>query len=128
GIPSYTSLGPEWQRRWGEEMLPRAILAMVAEKPMDFAPGAEHRYNNTGYILLGMLIEELTDARWGADLEARFSRPLGLSATRNCLMGPIVPHRVRGYDKAGTGWQNAAHLAMTQPYAAGAMCSTLGDL
>ncbi len=128
GIPSYTALGPEWQRRWGEEMLPRTILAMVATKPIDFAPGLEHRYNNTGYILLGMLIEALTDKRWGEDLEARFSEPLGLADTRNCMNGPIVPRRVRGYEKQGTGWQNAAYLAMTQPYAAGAMCSTLSDL
>ncbi len=128
GIPSYTAIGAEWQRRWGEEMLPRTIIGMVADKPIDFAPGLQHRYNNTGYILLGMLIEELTDTRWGADLEERFSESLGLADTRNCMNGPIIPRRARGYEKLGDGWQNAAYLAMTQPYAAGAMCSTLGDM
>lgn len=128
GIPSYTALGPEWQRRWGEEMFPRTIVAMTADRPMDFAPGSAYRYNNTGYVLLGMLIERLTGTRWGEDLEARFSEPLGMTDTRNCLSGTIIPRRVRGYEKLGTGWQNAVYLAMTQPYAAGAMCSTLGDL
>lgn len=128
GIPSYTSLGPDWQRRWGEEMLPKAIVAMTAERPMDFAPGSAYRYNNTGYVLLGMLIERLTGKRWGVDLEERFARPLGLADTRNCLTMPLVPRRVRGYEKAGTGWRNADHIAMSQPYSAGAMCSSLADL
>jgi CubicO group peptidase (beta-lactamase class C family) len=128
GIPSYTSLGPEWQRRWGEAMLPRAIVAMTADRPMDFAPGSAYRYNNTGYVLLGMLIEHLTDRRWGMDLEERFTRPLGLADTRNCLTMPLVPRRVHGYEKAGAGWRNADHIAMSQPYSAGAMCSSLGDL
>jgi CubicO group peptidase (beta-lactamase class C family) len=128
GIPSYTSLGASWQRRWGEEMSPDTIVAMTADVPMWFAPGSDWRYDNTGYVLLGMLIQKLGGRGWGTDIEARFSVPLGLSDTRNCLTGPVVKHRVRGYQPAGKGWTNAPYIAMSQPYAAGALCSTLGDL
>jgi len=128
GIPSYTSLGAAWLRRWGEEMSPDTIVAMTAGSPMWFAPGSDWRYDNTGYILLGMLIQKLSGRGWGTDLEARFSGPLGLSDTRNCLTGPVVKHRVRGYQAAGKEWTNAPYLAMSQPFAAGAICSTVGDL
>jgi D-alanyl-D-alanine carboxypeptidase len=128
GIPSYTGLGAEWQKRWAEEMLPRTIIGMVADKPMDFAPGTKWEYNNTGYILLGMLIEKHAGKSWGADLDARFVKPLALGTTINCLNSPVIAQRVRGYEKQGQGWRNADYLAMTQPYAAGAICATAGDV
>ena len=128
GIPSYTDIGESWVRRWGEAMTPRQILALVADRPMDFAPGTAWRYNNTGYTLLGMLIEKHTGKPWGDDFNARFAEPLGLGNTLNCRSALIIPHRVRGYERFNNGWINAANLSMTQPYSAGALCSTIGDL
>jgi CubicO group peptidase (beta-lactamase class C family) len=128
GIPSYTDIGEAWQRRWGEEMTPDTLVALTATDSIWFEPGSKWKYDNTGYVVLGMLIEKLADRSWGTDLEQRFTRPLGLSDTRNCLTTPIVPRRVPGYMPAGSGWSNAPYLAMSQPYAAGAICSTVGDL
>ena len=129
GIPSYTSLGPSWQKRWAEEMTPDAIIAMVADKPMDFPAGTKWSYNNTGYVILGTLIEKLTGHTWAADIESRFAKPLGLSDTRNCPTETLIPRRAHGYEKNDDGtWGNTPFLAMTQPYAAGAICSTVGDL
>lgn len=128
GIPSYTDLGPTWQRRWGEEMPPDTIVALVVGRPMDFAPGTSWKYDNTGYVLLGMIIEKVTGRSWGDDLRERFTKPLGLGSTSNCLTAPVIPNRVAGYEREGEAWNNTPFLAMTQPYAAGAMCSTVGDL
>jgi D-alanyl-D-alanine carboxypeptidase len=128
GIPSYTDIGEGWRRRWGEEMPPDSLVAMTASAPMWFAPGTKWQYDNSGYVLLGMLIEKLTGRSWGDDLEARFAIPLGLGDTRNCLNDLIIPRRVTGYSRDKSGWGNAPYLAMSQPYAAGAMCSTIGDL
>jgi CubicO group peptidase (beta-lactamase class C family) len=128
GIPSYTSLGAAWQRRWGEEMSPDSIAALTASQTMNFAPGADWRYNNTGYVLLGMLIEKVAGRPWGAEIEERFTKPLGLADTRNCMHAPLIPRRVHGYGPQGNGWANAPYLAMSQPYAAGALCSSVADL
>lgn len=128
GIPSYTSIGPLWQRRWGEEMNPDTLVALTANMPMWFAPGTKWQYDNSGYVVLGMLIEKITGRSWGSDISERFSKPLGLDDTRNCVATPIVPRRARGYDAAVTEWINTPYLAMSQPYSAGAMCSTVGDL
>jgi CubicO group peptidase (beta-lactamase class C family) len=128
GIPSYTSVGERWRRRWSEEMPPESLLAFTMSDTMWFPPGSQWRYDNTGYILLGMLIEKLSGHSWAADIEQRFARPLGLSDTRSCQAEPIIARRVRGYEEEGNGWINTAYLAMSQPFAAGAMCSTVADL
>ena len=128
GIPSYTSVGERWRRRWSEEMPPESLLAFTATDSMWFPPGSKWRYDNTGYILLGMLIEKLTAHSWAADIEERFTKPMGLADTRSCQAEPIIPRRVRGYEEDGNAWVNTAYLAMSQPYAAGSMCSTVADL
>ncbi|HRP08370.1 MAG TPA: serine hydrolase domain-containing protein, partial [Gemmatimonadales bacterium] len=97
-------------------------------KPMDFPPGSRFSYNNSGYILLGMLIEKLTGSSWSDDLASRFAEPLGLADLRNCLVSPIIPRRVSGYSRDESGVRNAQYLAMSQPYAAGALCATIADL
>jgi D-alanyl-D-alanine carboxypeptidase len=128
GIPSYTDVGERWRRRWGEEMTPDSLLAFTASDTMWFAPGTQWRYDNTGYVLLGMLIEKISGRKWGMDLTERFAKPLGLTDTRDCQNEPIIPRRVRGYENEGNGWINTPYLAMSQPFSAGAMCSTVGDL
>jgi len=128
GIPSYTGIGAAWQRRWGEEMNPDTLVALTAGLPLWFAPGSSWRYDNSGYVVLGMLIEKITAHPWGTDIAERFAKPLGLDDTRDCLGTPIIPRRAHGYEASGNTWVNTPYLAMSQPYAAGALCSTVGDL
>jgi CubicO group peptidase (beta-lactamase class C family) len=128
GIPSYTDIGPSWVRRWGEEMNPDTLVALTAKVPMWFAPGTQWRYDNSGYVVLGMLIEKITGHSWGTDIAERFAKPLGLADTRECLTTPIVPRRAHGYDAGANAWTNTSYLAMSQPFSAGSMCSTVGDL
>ncbi len=128
GIPSYTNVGPRWVRRWGEEMSPDTLVALTSADTMWFAPGASWRYDNSGYVVLGMLVEKLTGHSWAIDIADRFAKPLGLSDTRDCATTPIIPRRASGYQPTRDGWENAPYLAMSQPYAAGALCSTVADL
>lgn len=128
GIPSYTEIGERWTRRFGEEMSPDTIVALTARDTMWFAPGTKWSYDNTGYVVLGMLIEKVTGHSWEKDLTERFFKPLGLAGTRNCLGTPLIPFRAHGYEKDAGQWINTQYLAMSQPYAAGALCSTVGDL
>jgi CubicO group peptidase (beta-lactamase class C family) len=109
-------------------MNPDTLVALTAKVPMWFAPGTQWRYDNSGYVVLGMLIEKITGHSWGADIAERFAKPLGLADTRECLTTPIVPRRAHGYDAGANAWTNTSYLAMSQPFSAGAMCSTVGDL
>ncbi len=129
GIPSYTDLGDSWVKRWGEEMTGTEIVGMVAKKRMDFRVGSSWKYNNSGYVLLGMLIEARSGTSWGQDFASRFFTPLAMTRTRYCDTRSVIPDRASGYSRDTTQrWTNTTYLAMSQPHAAGAMCSTIGDL
>lgn len=127
GIPSYTGIGAAWRSRWAEEMSPATIASLTADMPMDFAPGTRWKYDNTGYVLLGMLIEKVTGHTWASEIADRFAKPLELTDTRTCANQP-AGRDAHGYERTGATWGPAPFLSMSQPYAAGAMCSTIGDL
>jgi D-alanyl-D-alanine carboxypeptidase len=128
GIRSYTSVGERWARRWREDMTPDTIVAMVARDSFDFEPGADWRYNNTGYVLLGMLIEKVSGRPYAAFVEEELFKPLGLASTSYCETKPLIPRRAHGYARGPQGFENAPYLSMSQPYAAGSLCSTTRDL
>ena len=128
GIPSYTDIGERWIRRWREEMPPDTLVALTAGDSLWFSPGSDWRYDNGGYVLLGMLLNRLTGEPYPTYLEWRLVRPLGLVHTWYCDFNRVLPGRAPGYERAPAGWRHADYLAMTQPYSAGALCSTVGDL
>jgi CubicO group peptidase (beta-lactamase class C family) len=75
-----------------------------------------------------MLIERATGERYADALENRILRPLGLRETRYCNPAPLIRHRASGYQQRDTGVVNADYTSMTAPFAAGGLCSTVGDL
>jgi CubicO group peptidase (beta-lactamase class C family) len=129
GIKSYTSLGPKWQRVMRLDLAPDSLVALFAGEPFDFAPGDAYRYNNSGYFLLGMIVEKLSGKPYGQHLQDEFFTPLGLGGTVYCEQAPLVKRRAQGYTpRPGGAFINAEPLSMTQPYAAGSLCSTVTDL
>lgn len=129
GIRSYTSLGAKWQRLIRNDLTPDSMIALFANEPFDFKPGAQWRYNNSGYFLLGAIIEKLSGKSYGQYVQDELFTPLGLTSTIYCDQAPIIKHRAQGYaPKPKGGYLNAEPLSMTQPYAAGSLCSTVGDL
>ncbi|HWW77870.1 MAG TPA: serine hydrolase domain-containing protein, partial [Pyrinomonadaceae bacterium] len=98
-------------------------------EPPDFAPGEEWRYNNSGYILLGALIEKVSGQTYEQFLQRNIFEPLGMAHTFYGSAARVIPRRVPGYTKTRDGLlQNAEYISMTQPYAAGSLVSTVDDL
>ncbi|MEQ1691096.1 MAG: serine hydrolase domain-containing protein [Gemmatimonas sp.] len=129
GIPSYTSLGPPWVARWAEDMTPDTIIALTITRPLDFASGSSWRYDNTGYVILGRIIELLDGRSYAASVAARIAVPLGLTSLRYCPTVPMPPLDAAGYENApGKTFRPAATLSLTQPFSAGALCASVGDL
>jgi len=127
GIRSYTSLGPRWAMRMAEDLSHEEMLALFQDEPADFAPGERFLYNNSGYYLLGLIIEEVTGAPYAEYIDREIARPLGLSHTLYCPNEPAAGH-AHGYMPGSDGPIPAPPLSMTQPYSAGALCSTAEDL
>ena len=127
GIHSYTS-SPEWSKTWNDPLSPDQIIKFVAADTFDFAPGTAWRYNNTGYVLLGMVIEKASGEKYGKYLDTHFFKPLGLTRTSYCPSKTSDPAFALGYSKSPTGTVRAKFLDLSHPFAAGALCSTVGDL
>lgn len=128
GIKSYTSLGQRWVEKIRLDLTHEELLALFKDEPFDFEPGTKFLYNNSGYYLLGMIIERVTGKSYADHMSETFFRPLGLESTSYCSERALIRQRARGYTVREGALFNAEPLSMTQPYAAGALCSTVQDL
>lgn len=127
GIFSFTDL-PDHRAQMGVVRTHQEILARFRDEPLHFDPGEKFRYCNSGYYLLGMVIESASGTDYEAYLEERIFAPLALGSTFYDRHARIIPHRARGYATWGDKTVNAPFVSMTQPFAAGALASTVGDL
>jgi CubicO group peptidase (beta-lactamase class C family) len=127
GIHSYTA-DPDY----GPKMtLPETVKGMIArfkDKPLDFPPGEKFEYSNSGYFLLGAIIEKVSGKSYEAFLEGAIFEPLALHDTGYDHPATVLPHRASGYVRKGNRLENAPYLDMAQPYAAGSLYSTADDL
>jgi len=71
------------------------IVKMVSELPLDFVPGAQWKYSNTGYYLLGMIVEKVSGKSYDDFLAERILKPLGMAETRNGDPVAIIPRSPR---------------------------------
>ncbi|WP_018622525.1 serine hydrolase [Spirosoma luteum] len=128
GIPNYTSFPGFFQTKSRDPYKPDAFLKTFADMPLDFEPGSKFSYSNSGYFLLGVLIEKVTGKSYADVLNENILAPLQLKDTGYDLSGPLVSRRAAGYEKQGAGYVNAPYLDMSIPYAAGSLYSTVEDL
>jgi CubicO group peptidase (beta-lactamase class C family) len=127
GIPNYTNT-PDFGRLSAWQATPVELVQRVADKPLEFPPGTQMRYSNTGYVLLGMVIEKTSGTSYAAFLKQNIFEPLGMADTGYDVNSEILPRRAAGYSPTQDGVANAMHVDMTTPFAAGALYSTAPDL
>jgi CubicO group peptidase (beta-lactamase class C family) len=127
GIPSYTNM-EEWLPLWRKDMSPEEIIDMSRDKPFEFAPGERWNYNNTGYVMLGAIIEKVSGKSYEAFIEENICAPLGMTHSCYDRTEQVIARRVAGYQMDNDGFINAPYLSMTQPYAAGSLLSSVDDL
>jgi CubicO group peptidase (beta-lactamase class C family) len=127
GIPNYTMI-EDWWKTMTVEMQPEEVIRIFRDEPLDFTPGTRFSYSNSGYFLLGYIVEQVTGERFGGYLNEAFFQPLDLESTRYCDNSVLIPDRARGYKRRGGSLVNAAYVSTSQAYAAGAVCSNVSDL
>jgi len=127
GLKSYTNLS-EWLPLWRKDMTVREIINLTKDKPMEFAPGERWNYNNTGYVLLGAVIEKVSGLTYEDYVNKNIFGPLGMKHSYYGNTERIIPRRIPGYQMGNDGFVNAPYLSMTQPYAAGSLLSSVDDL
>jgi CubicO group peptidase (beta-lactamase class C family) len=128
GITNYTNL-PEF---WPKAVLPLSIDSMIAlfkNKPLDFSPGSKWNYSNSGYFLLGVIVEKASGKKFYQYLNENIITKRGLKNTSLDRLDSVLAFRAQGYDKNQQGvWAHAMYISMEAPYSAGAMVSTVDDL
>ncbi|MCC6070279.1 serine hydrolase [Massilia sp. GCM10020059] len=127
GIQSYTGK-PSYSQTMDRDFSVSQMIDSFKNDPMLFAPGERFDYNNSGYFLLGAIIEKVSGQSYAQFLEQRIFTPLGMAHTayegKERSKGP----RAAGHSKGETGFGPARPLSMTQPYAAGSLVSSVDDL
>jgi CubicO group peptidase (beta-lactamase class C family) len=128
GIPSYTSLPKFFEEVSRNPYTPAEFVKKYASGDLEFEPGAKFRYNNSGYFLLGAIIEKLHGKSYEQVIKENIFDPLGMKNSGFDHHGTILPKRASGYQKTPAGYTNAPYLDMSIPYAAGSLYSTVEDL
>jgi CubicO group peptidase (beta-lactamase class C family) len=127
GIPNYTSF-PDFAKTTILPVTNAEMISVLREKPLDFAPGEKFAYSNSGYYLLGEIIEKASGKTYSDFLQENIFTPLGMKRTGYDSPLRIIKNRAAGYVRQGGKVLNASYMDMTVPYAAGALYSTTGDL
>ncbi len=120
---------PEFRAITAFKKTPWEQIQLFIDKPLDFEPGTKYCYNNSGYVLLGYLIEQLTNLSFSSFIREHIFLPLGMNDSGYDSFAEIITCRASGYWKDPTGhFSNAEYLDMSLPYAAGSLYSTTADL
>ncbi len=104
------------------------LLKMFFKLPLEFQPGETWAYDNTGYYLLGIIIEKASGKSYWQFLDERVFKPLGMNATRSTDPQPIVPNRASGYEWKNDHFENRPVLLPAIAFSAGSLLSTVEDM
>lgn len=127
GIPDITGL-PNYRDFKRLPHSPESIRQRFSDLPLLFEPGTKHRYSNSGYILLGQIIEKLSGETYESFLKKNLFDPAGMKDSGCDLTTKTIPNRAQGYVPTTDAFAPAPHIDMTVPGAAGNLYSTTHDL
>lgn len=127
GIKSYTSI-PEFRATPRKDFRGEEVIDFIRDFPLEFEPGERQNYSNTGYYLLGYVIEKVSGLNYGEFLDTRIFRPLKMETALFNERELMVTNRAAGYNLVKGRLQNAEFVSPTQPFAAGGLIGTVLDL
>lgn len=127
GIPNYTSK-PGFRDTHERDVTVQQMIDSFKNDPLEFEPGTRYAYSNSGYFLLGAVIEKLSGQPYAKFIEQRIFVPLGMKRTAYEGHERTAGMRAIGYSKSLLGLSPTRPISMTQPYSAGAIVSTVDDL
>lgn len=127
GLPNYTEVANYWEIS-RQDLSKSEILALVTDLPLKFPPGEFSAYDNTGYYLLGLILEAVTQQSYADLLQQLIFQPLGMSATVMNHPRDIVLHRASGYSFFQGKLVNKPYYSPAVTYSAGGQLSTVEDM
>ena len=128
GVANYTSLPGAMQVVMREQNSREDILSLFKDLPLEFDPGSAFGYSNSGYYLLGLLIEAATGDDFFEHVETHVLDALGLESTYVGDFPTSSANKAHGYFPSPGGFSGSPVLARLTPFSAGAFEATASDL
>ncbi|MEZ7513946.1 serine hydrolase [Flavobacterium frigidarium] len=128
GIPNYTSFSNFQKEIANHSYTSDEFIKLFMNRPLDFTPGERLAYSNSGYFLLGHIIEKITGKTYGQCLKESILDSLQMTHTAYDKNDLIVKNRASGYEKDFDRFKKALFTDMSVPFAAGGMYTTVEDL
>ena len=126
GIHNYSGM-KDPEKKLTTDCTPNEVIDFFKNLPMRFAPGTKWEYSNSGYFLLGYIIEKITGKPYSEYLEENIFKPLGMTNSLYANNKRIIKNRVGAYSQGDNGFENSRPLNATIIYSAGAIQSTVDD-
>jgi CubicO group peptidase (beta-lactamase class C family) len=127
GVPNFTA-SPDYNTVKLSARSADAAVAAFRERPLDFGPGEQMSYSNSGYLILGAIIEKVSGQTYEKFVTDNLFTPAGMADSGYDSNTTIIKRRASGYVRSAGGYANAGYLHMSIPHAAGALYSTTHDL
>jgi CubicO group peptidase (beta-lactamase class C family) len=129
GIANYTD-DPKFMQ--GEDVNkkvePKDFILKYCSNDLVFEPGTSWAYSNSGYFILGGVIEEVTGKKYGDVLQENILVPLGMTSSGYESSDEVYENKAKGYENSFAGVVPARKIEMTIPFSAGSMYSTVNDM
>jgi CubicO group peptidase (beta-lactamase class C family) len=126
GIQNFSGM-KDPEKKLALDCSPNEVIDFFKDLPMLFAPGTKWEYNNSGYFLLGYIIEKITGKPYSEYLEENFFKPLGMTNSLYANDTRIIKNRVGAYSQGDNGFENSKSRNITHVYSAGAIQTTVED-
>lgn len=127
GIPNYTSFPNYWETM-RKPNTPNTLVELFKDLDLEFTPGESFNYSNSGYVLLGVLVEKMTGKTYEEALQERIFLPLKMENSGYDSNKKVLKNRSVGYNRFANTYENSNFIDMSVPYAAGGIYSTVEDL
>ncbi|GAA0743315.1 serine hydrolase domain-containing protein [Gaetbulibacter jejuensis] len=109
------------------DLKPKALIDFFKNEPSDFLSGEKFKYNNSGYTLLGYIIELVSNQDYKSFIEEQIFNKIGMNHSYYASDSKIIKNRAYGYH-GGKAYKNKFDVSFTIPYASGALMSTVDDM
>ncbi len=127
GIKDFTKM-KAIQQIAEKDLSPKELVDFFKNEPVDFSPGEKFEYNNSGYVILGYLIELISGKTYKEYIEENIFKKLKMNRSRYASDREIIIKRAYGYHKKEFGYVNKTKISFNIPFSSGSLMSTLGDM
>ncbi|OUS03098.1 serine hydrolase [Flavobacteriales bacterium 33_180_T64] len=126
GIKNYTSM-KEIRGIAKNDLTPLELIDFFKNESMDFEPGEQFKYNNSGYIVLGYIIELLSGQNYASFVEENIFKKINMTSSSYATHTKVIKNKVSGYHKRDD-YIKSMHVSYTLPYSAGSLMSNVDDM